>query len=266
MRSLLCPTQRLIQGTRATSRSLSCWDVAHLVKCAKSDTGYAAVFCDQTLRTARLVAAKSPPVLCRLDGRFYAVKKLWLHTEDDASELDKVLREVVMLSRLQNRHIVRYFQAWLEKSGGEIIRGADPEYEASHGDWLSSTKGTSLGAGELHSDSVLGDGYISGLGYGSTFGMTSSDTAPSLAARNLSNSRSRLFIQMVIRAAYPLPPTPIVPSGTLGVCLFSGILRDNSAGHAQRLGDASVGGRAGQDAQADPRGAGLLAQDGHNAP
>ncbi len=126
------------------------------------------------------------------------MKKLWLHTEDDPSELDKVLREVVMLSRLQNRHIVRYFQAWLEKSGGEIIRGADPEYEDSHGDWLSSTKGTSLGhSAELHSDSVLGDGYISGLGYGSTFGMTSTGTAHELHARNPSNSRSRLFIQMV---------------------------------------------------------------------
>ncbi|KAF8580136.1 Serine/threonine-protein kinase [Ramaria rubella] len=48
----------------------------------------------------------------RLDGRIYAVKKIKLlqNTQDD----EKIFREVKLLSRLQHRHIVRYYTTWLE--------------------------------------------------------------------------------------------------------------------------------------------------------
>jgi len=49
----------------------------------------------------------------RLDNLIYAVKKVKL---DDAyqKENDRILREVALLSRLQNEYIVRYYQAWIE--------------------------------------------------------------------------------------------------------------------------------------------------------
>jgi serine/threonine protein kinase len=47
----------------------------------------------------------------RLDGRDYAIKKV-ISSKDDP--LDKVLREVVNLSKLNHENIVRYYGAWLE--------------------------------------------------------------------------------------------------------------------------------------------------------
>lgn len=46
----------------------------------------------------------------RLDGRFYAIKKI-RHTED---KLSKILNEVMLLARLNHQYVVRYFAAWLE--------------------------------------------------------------------------------------------------------------------------------------------------------
>lgn len=52
----------------------------------------------------------------RLDRQLYAVKKVKLDPRDLMIK-KKILREVKTISRLQHRHIVRYFQAWLE--GGD---------------------------------------------------------------------------------------------------------------------------------------------------
>ncbi|KAK9367122.1 kinase-like domain-containing protein [Lipomyces kononenkoae] len=47
----------------------------------------------------------------RLDGRFYAIKKI-RHTQD---KLTGILSEVMLLSRLSHQYVVRYFAAWLEE-------------------------------------------------------------------------------------------------------------------------------------------------------
>ena len=46
----------------------------------------------------------------RLDGRFYAVKVIPI--KQRGSELEKVLREVTTLSRMQGPYILRYYSAW----------------------------------------------------------------------------------------------------------------------------------------------------------
>ncbi|KAK9311863.1 kinase-like domain-containing protein [Lipomyces starkeyi] len=47
----------------------------------------------------------------RLDGRFYAIKKI-RHTQN---KLTSILSEVMLLSRLSHQYVVRYFAAWLEE-------------------------------------------------------------------------------------------------------------------------------------------------------
>lgn len=56
----------------------------------------------------------------RLDGRFYAVKKVLLDSWDQKAN-GKILREVTTLSRLHHQHVVRYFQAWIEGTEQEEI-------------------------------------------------------------------------------------------------------------------------------------------------
>ncbi len=52
------------------------------------------------------------------DGRIYAVKRCKMPSDDqDDLANEKVLREIRTLSRLEHKHVVRYFQSWLE--GGE---------------------------------------------------------------------------------------------------------------------------------------------------
>ena len=50
----------------------------------------------------------------KLDERFYAIKKVKLSS--NAKSNQKVMREVVMLSRLHHQYVVRYFQAWVEST------------------------------------------------------------------------------------------------------------------------------------------------------
>ncbi|KAH9102134.1 hypothetical protein AeMF1_021270 [Aphanomyces euteiches] len=58
----------------------------------------------------------------RLDGRRYAVKRigLCLHNQPKPT-LEKFLREVKILARLDHSYIVRYYQAWLEALGEHDI-------------------------------------------------------------------------------------------------------------------------------------------------
>jgi eukaryotic translation initiation factor 2-alpha kinase 4 len=54
----------------------------------------------------------------RLDGRFYAVKEV---VSDSPEELREILRETILLSRLNHPYVVRYFSAWMETvSSGSI--------------------------------------------------------------------------------------------------------------------------------------------------
>ena len=63
----------------------------------------------------------------RLDRRIYAVKKVILQSEQgkmqqiDKLENSKLRREVTTISRMTHRHIVRYYQAWVE--GGDKDEG-----------------------------------------------------------------------------------------------------------------------------------------------
>lgn len=49
----------------------------------------------------------------KIDKNIYAIKKVRLFRKNK-EENDRIKREVTVLSRLHNQHIVRYFQAWIE--------------------------------------------------------------------------------------------------------------------------------------------------------
>nr|ODN99778.1 PEK/GCN2 protein kinase [Cryptococcus depauperatus CBS 7855] len=70
----------------------------------------------------------------KLDGRFYAIKKVKLRPEDNEQ---KVYREVNNLSRVNHQHIVRYYGCWLEAN--------TPEYTPMIGEAISD--GHSMGKG-----------------------------------------------------------------------------------------------------------------------
>ncbi|KAF9430611.1 hypothetical protein BGZ76_000773 [Entomortierella beljakovae] len=54
----------------------------------------------------------------KLDGRFYAIKKIKLDPKDNLTNR-KILREVTTLSRLHHQFVVRYFTTWFEDAGGD---------------------------------------------------------------------------------------------------------------------------------------------------
>lgn len=71
----------------------------------------------------------------KLDGRFYAVKKI---SQNSSAALKDTLSEIMLLSRLNHPYVVRYYTAWLE----EDFDGADEEAVSStDGDLLSSRNG-----------------------------------------------------------------------------------------------------------------------------
>ncbi|CAG8495247.1 14730_t:CDS:10, partial [Funneliformis mosseae] len=51
----------------------------------------------------------------KLDGRFYAIKKVCLNP-NDIEKTKKILREVTTLSRLHHQYVVRYYTTWFEDS------------------------------------------------------------------------------------------------------------------------------------------------------
>ncbi|ETV98254.1 PEK protein kinase [Aphanomyces invadans] len=58
----------------------------------------------------------------RLDGRKYAVKRVGLSLRNQTkTTLEKFLREVKILARLDHTYIVRYYQAWLEELGEDEV-------------------------------------------------------------------------------------------------------------------------------------------------
>lgn len=86
----------------------------------------------------------------KLDGRFYAVKKI---SQTSAAALKDTLSEIMLLSRLNHPYVVRYYTAWLEEDFNNI------EEEA-----LSSTEGYPF-ASQNHEFSTGGLDFISSSGY-----------------------------------------------------------------------------------------------------
>ena len=61
----------------------------------------------------------------KLDGTMYAIKKI---TQSSSAALSGVLSEIMLLSRLNNPFIVRYYTAWLEEEGvPRTLVGPDPD-------------------------------------------------------------------------------------------------------------------------------------------
>ena len=52
----------------------------------------------------------------RLDGNFYAIKKINFKYNESKDELRKIMSEVKLLSNLNHPNIVRYYQAWFEET------------------------------------------------------------------------------------------------------------------------------------------------------
>lgn len=68
----------------------------------------------------------------KLDQRIYAIKKIILPDLEQEAEEKKILREVAFLSRLEHRHIVRYYNAWIENCEVVVTPEEDPDCEDSH--------------------------------------------------------------------------------------------------------------------------------------
>ncbi|PKI85636.1 hypothetical protein MVES_000676 [Malassezia vespertilionis] len=61
----------------------------------------------------------------KLDGRFYAVKKIRLSSS--AAEEERTMREIMTLSRLDHPHIVRYVTCWIEETHVDSIAAPGTE-------------------------------------------------------------------------------------------------------------------------------------------
>ncbi len=88
----------------------------------------------------------------RLDRRIYAIKKIILESESGrfathaALQNRKLRREVTTISRMTHKHIVRYYQAWMEGSKaapGEVV--SDPVKSTEEESGGDSSNGSSSG-------------------------------------------------------------------------------------------------------------------------
>ncbi|KAJ5191714.1 Serine/threonine-protein kinase GCN2 [Penicillium cinerascens] len=87
----------------------------------------------------------------KLDGRFYAVKKI---SQTSAAALKDTLSEIMLLSRLNHPYVVRYYTAWLEEDFNHV------ESEA-----ISSTEGDPFASRDHRGFSTGGLDFISSSGY-----------------------------------------------------------------------------------------------------
>ncbi|KAJ6130615.1 Serine/threonine-protein kinase GCN2 [Penicillium capsulatum] len=87
----------------------------------------------------------------KLDGRFYAVKKI---SQTSAAALKDTLSEIMLLSRLNHPYVVRYYTAWLEEDFNHIDEEA-----------LSSTEGDPFASQSHPGFSTGGLDFMSSSGY-----------------------------------------------------------------------------------------------------
>ncbi|KAI8909361.1 kinase-like domain-containing protein [Powellomyces hirtus] len=99
----------------------------------------------------------------RIDGRFYAIKKIKLNPKDREGS-KRILREVQTLSRLHHQFVVRYYQAWFEDAAGGTWRDdsedaseSDSESESGSDTDTSATSDT----GDMLMDAGFNDDWLS---------------------------------------------------------------------------------------------------------
>eukprot|EP00640_Fibrocapsa_japonica_P000718 CAMPEP_0113953232 /NCGR_PEP_ID=MMETSP1339-20121228/90867_1 /TAXON_ID=94617 /ORGANISM="Fibrocapsa japonica" /LENGTH=560 /DNA_ID=CAMNT_0000961953 /DNA_START=140 /DNA_END=1819 /DNA_ORIENTATION=- /assembly_acc=CAM_ASM_000762 len=110
----------------------------------------------------------------RLDGREYAIKKVYLHQllalsqEQSQKQLEVVLREVQCLAQLDHPNTVRYHTAWLEQrwlprgeNTGQSVRGTPRQYKmgGAQGSTASTPRGFTTSESLYSSWSVDEGGY-----------------------------------------------------------------------------------------------------------
>ncbi|KAJ1593892.1 hypothetical protein NDA11_006353 [Ustilago hordei] len=95
----------------------------------------------------------------RLDGRFYAVKKIKLSSSPDEDE--RTLREISALSRLDHPHIVRYSTCWIEETHLPIagLAGSDTDGFTSGRTLETNTTSKTHASGPNLSMSAFGHGF-----------------------------------------------------------------------------------------------------------
>ncbi|GAC92821.1 hypothetical protein PHSY_000377 [Pseudozyma hubeiensis SY62] len=96
----------------------------------------------------------------RLDGRFYAVKKIKLSSSPDEDE--RTLREISALSRLDHPHIVRYSTCWIEETHMPIagLAASDTDgFTSSQTLETNTTTSKTHASGPSLSMSAFGNGF-----------------------------------------------------------------------------------------------------------
>ncbi|GAK67722.1 kinase-like protein [Moesziomyces antarcticus] len=96
----------------------------------------------------------------RLDGRFYAVKKIKLSSSPDEDE--RTLREISALSRLDHPHIVRYSTCWIEETHVPItgLTGSDTDgFSSAHTLETNTTTSKTHASGPSLSMSAFRNGF-----------------------------------------------------------------------------------------------------------
>ncbi|KAI9924467.1 hypothetical protein MW887_007094 [Aspergillus wentii] len=99
----------------------------------------------------------------KLDGRFYAVKKI---SQKSAAALKDTLSEIMLLSRLNHPYVVRYYTAWLEEDYNHVDedaisstgRSGDSE-RSTEGDLFASRDPNSFGYSTSGLDFISSSGY-----------------------------------------------------------------------------------------------------------
>ena len=120
----------------------------------------------------------------KLDGRFYAIKKV---TQSSASALSGVLSEIILLSRLNHPNVVRYFTAWIEDEGQQEGGAVSSASETSDFSSISPIGGSHVEFG----NSAQGLDFISSSGYPKIeFGYESGDEDQNSEAVEEDDSKS----------------------------------------------------------------------------
>lgn len=149
----------------------------------------------------------------KIDGGIYAIKKI---RQESASQLEKVLSEVMVLHRLNHPYIVRYYSAWVEIDAVETDTGSLAETLSGEQELATASESQPFGLSSRGLDFVssggiqfgydtdedeTGSNAVSSSSDASTSALSShQDRRPSglarTALRTHAEPASQLFIQM----------------------------------------------------------------------